>query len=89
MELNAADIQILFEAGELQEVGQLERTDVPASLADLALEIADDLLEVRLAKARVKEFIPKPFSIITQTHALAGQTAVERVSLLDTRDHEL
>ena len=34
-ELNAADIQILFEAVQLQEIGEFEGSDVAAPLADL------------------------------------------------------
>ena len=89
MELNPADIQIFFEAVDLQEVGKLERANIPASLADLPLEIADNLLEIGLVEARVEELIPEPFPIETQAHALARQAAIERVSLLDTLDHEL
>jgi hypothetical protein len=63
VELNPADIQIFFEAVDLQEVGKLESADVPASLPDLSLEVADDPLEIGFVEARVEELIPKPFSI--------------------------
>jgi hypothetical protein len=45
-------------------------------LADLALKIADDPLEIRLVKARLEQFIPESFPIKTQAHALAGQPAI-------------
>ena len=76
VELNAADIEILLEAIDLEEIGELEGADVSASLADFALEIADDALKIRLVEARVEELIPEPFSIKAQAHALAGEPAI-------------
>lgn len=87
VELNLADVQILFEAVELEEVGEFQRPNVSASFADLALEIANDSLEIVLVEARMEELIPEPFPIKTQAQALAGQTAIQRVSLLDALDH--
>ena len=89
VELNPADIEILFEAVQLQEVGELEGADISASFADLPLEIADDPLEIGLVEAGLEELIPEPFPIKAQAHALAGQPAVQRVSLLNALDHEL
>jgi hypothetical protein len=37
----------------------------------------------------VEELIKEPFPIKAQAHALAGQAAIQRVSLLDTLDHGL
>ena len=81
VELNSADIQILFEAVELQEVGKFESSDIPASLADLSLEIADDSLHIGLVEPGVEELIPEPFPINElfgnavglSSHAIRGQ----------------
>jgi len=89
VELNPTDVQILFEAVELKQVGEFERPDVSASFTDLALEVANDSLQIVLIEAGVKEFVPKSFPVKAQAHALAGQTAIQRVSLLDTLDHGL
>ena len=61
--LYPTDVQILFKAVELEEVGELQGPDIAASLPDLSLEIADDPLQIGVGKARVEEFIPKPFPI--------------------------
>ena len=76
VELNPADVQVFFEAVDLQEIGKLESSDVSASLANLPLEIPDDPLEIRFVEARLEELIPEPLPIKTQAHALAGQPAV-------------
>ena len=89
VELNLADIQILLEAVELQEIGELESSDIPASLPNLPLEVTDDFLEIGFGEAGVEELIPEPFPIKAQAHALAGEAAVERVSLWNTLDHEV
>jgi hypothetical protein len=64
-------------------------SDVPAPFADLSLEIADDPLEIGFVEARLEQFIPQPFPIKTQAHALARQAAIQRVSLLDPFPHGL
>jgi len=89
VELNPTDVQILFKAVELKQVGEFERPDVSASFTDLALEVANESLKIVLIEAGVKEFVPKSFPVKAQAHALAGQTAIQRVSLLDTLDHGL
>lgn len=89
VELHPADVQILFKAVELEEVGELQGADIAASLADLPLGIADDPLQIGFGKARVKEFIPEPFPIKEQAHALPGQAAVQRVSQVNAFEHEL
>jgi hypothetical protein len=71
VKLHSADIEVLFEAVELEEVGELERADVSASLADLPLEIADDPLEIGLVEASMEELIPEPFPVKAQAHTLA------------------
>ncbi|MFN0050593.1 MAG: hypothetical protein ACKV0T_00290 [Planctomycetales bacterium] len=83
MELNPADIQIFLESVDLEEVGSFKGPNVSSSLPDFPLEIADDFLEIRFIEAGVDELVPEPLSIKAQAHALAGQPAVGRVSLLD------
>src|SRR5690606_12294718 len=46
-------------------------------------------LEIGFVEARVEELIPEAFPVKAQAHALAGEAAVARVSLLDALDHEL
>jgi hypothetical protein len=89
VEAHPADIEVLFEAIQLEEIRELEGADVSTSLTDLALEIADDPLEIGLVEAGLEKFIPEPFAVKAQAHALAGQPAVQRVSLLNALDHEL
>jgi len=76
VELHLADIQVFFEAVDLEEVGEFEGSDVSSSFPDFPLEIADDFLEIGFIEAGVEEFIPEPFPIKVQAHALAGQPAV-------------
>jgi len=73
----------------MQEIGKLQSSDIPAAFADLALQVTNDFLEIGLVKARLEELIPEPLPVKAQAHALAGQAAIQRVSLLDTLDHEL
>ena len=79
--MNAADVEILFEAVELQEIRELERSDISASLTDFPLHIVNDFLELGFTEARLEELKPEPLPIESQAHALAGQTAIQRVSL--------
>jgi hypothetical protein len=43
-ETSAADMEIFLEAIQLEEVGELERTDISALGPDFLLEISDDTL---------------------------------------------
>jgi hypothetical protein len=85
---DAADVEVFLEAIGLKEVGEFQGTDVPATVADFALEVADDGLDVRLGEAGPEEFEPQALAIKTQAHALAGQLTVQRVSLLNALNHE-
>src|SRR5216684_3178947 len=89
VELNAADIQIFLETVELEEVGELESSDISASLADFPLEIADNSLEIGFVEPGVEELIPEPLPIKAQAQALASELAVQRVSLWDPLGHEV
>ena len=60
--------------------------DPPRPHPDLPLEIANDLLEIGLVKARRQQVIAEPFPVKAQAHALAGQVAVEGVGVLDPLD---
>ena len=44
LETNAADIEIFFEAIELEEVGEFQSADISALCTDFLLEISDDAL---------------------------------------------
>ena len=83
MQADAADVEVLLEAVQLKEVGEFKSPDVAAPLADLALEVAHDAAEVIEGITGAQEFEPGAFAIKAQAHALAGQLAVEGVSLGD------
>jgi len=55
-----ADVEVFFEAIQLEEIGELEGADVAAGVADFLLQIADDLGEVGQRKAGVEEIPPGP-----------------------------
>jgi hypothetical protein len=76
VELNPADIQIFFEAVDLQKIRKLERSHVSASLPDLPLEITDEPLEIGFVEPGMEELIPEPFPIKAQAHALPSQAAI-------------
>src|SRR6266540_273842 len=80
---HATDIQILFETVQLEQIGELESSDIAAAGADFALEISNDLLQVRLAKAGLKELVPETLPVTTQAQVLTGQSAVELMQVLD------
>jgi hypothetical protein len=69
----------------LEEIGEFQGSDVAASFPDFALKIADDATEVVEVKARAPPIKPKVFPIEAQAHALAGELAIESVSLGDLR----
>ena len=71
-----ADVEVFFEAIQLEEIGELEGADVAAAFPDLPLEIADDPLEVGFGEAGVEELKPEPFPVKAQAHALAGEPAI-------------
>jgi len=73
---NATDIEILFEAVQLQEIGELQSSDIAAPFTNLALQVTDHFLEIGLVEARVEELIPKSLPVKAQAHALVGQPAV-------------
>jgi hypothetical protein len=72
VEPNTTDIEIFFKAVQLQEIGKLQGSDIPAAFADLALQVMHDFLEIDLVKARPEELIPESFPVKAQAHALAG-----------------
>lgn len=83
MQSDAADVEILFEAVGLEEVGQLECAHVAALVADFALEVAQHLGEIFDRKSGAEEFIPEPLPVKTQREVLTGPPAIELVALLD------
>jgi len=82
---HAADLEVLLEAVELEEVGEFEGADIAAPLADLALEVSDDSAQVLQGKAGPQKFTPHPFAVVgkCQAQGLAGQLAIELMSLAD------
>ena len=81
-----ADVEVLFETIQLEEIGEFEGTDVPALGADFPLEIKDDPAQILQREARVQELIPPPLPVKSQAQSLTRQLAVELVGLLNGRD---
>ena len=80
---HAADVQVFFEAVELEEVGEFERADIPPGGADFFLEISDHLPQVLAGEAGAQELKPEAFAVKAQGEFLAGELAVELMELLD------
>jgi hypothetical protein len=88
--LAPADVDVFFEAAELEKVGKFMGADISAAFADFPLKVADDSLETGFVEVHLlEEFVPKAFPVKAQAHTLAGEAAVQRASLLDALDHEL
>ena len=64
---DTADIQILLEAIQLQEIRKFECADVSAFGAYFFLEISNHALQVLSVKAGPEELIPKPLTIEAQS----------------------
>jgi hypothetical protein len=79
----AADLEVFLEAVGLEEVGEFEGADVATLGADLALEVGDDRAEFLAGVTGAQEFEPPPFAVEAQAEGLAGELAVELVSLVD------
>ncbi len=80
-EANPADVEVLLEAIQLQEVGELEGADIAAGVADFLLQIAHDLEEVGLGEAGAVELEPEPLPVKAQAEGLAGELAISLVEL--------
>jgi len=59
---NATDIEILFD-GPMQEIGELQSSDIAAPFTNLALQVTDHFLRSASWKARVEELIPKSLPV--------------------------
>ena len=82
-----ADVEVLFEAVELEKVGEFERADVTATGTDFLLEIAHDAPELLRSEAGAQELEPEPLPIIAKGELLAGELTVEAMDVLySTRD---
>jgi len=76
-EAEAADLEVFFEAVELEEVGELEGADVTTAGADFALEVEDHRAHVLERVTSVQEVPPAALAVKTQAQALAGELEVE------------
>jgi len=79
----AADLEVFLEAVGLEEVGEFEGADVAALSADFTLEVANDGTDVVEGVAGAEGFEPHPLAVEAQAEGLAGELAVELVSLED------
>jgi hypothetical protein len=82
-ETDPSDVEVLLEAVGLEEIGELEGADVAAFLADLALEVGDDLAEVVEGEAGAEPLEPVALAVKAQREALAGELAVELMGVGD------
>jgi hypothetical protein len=82
---NPADAEVFFEAIQLEEIGEFEGADVAAGVADLLLEVADDLGQVGQGEAGAVELKPEPLPVKAQREVLTGETAIGLMELLDLR----
>jgi len=77
LQAHAPDVEVFFEAIELEQVGELEGTDIAAAFADFALQISDHPAQVLWREACPQPLIPLPFPVKAQAQALTGQLAVK------------
>jgi len=77
-----ANVEVLFEAVELEKVGEFERADVTATGTDFLLQVAHDTLELVRGEAGAQELEPEPLTIIAQGELLAGELTVEAMDVL-------
>ena len=82
VESNLANVEVFFEAVELEKVGEFECADVTATGTDFFLQIAHDTLELARCEAGAQELEPEPLTIIAQGELLAGELAVEAMDVL-------
>ena len=82
MKSDSANVEVFFEAVELEEVGEFERADVAATGTDFLLQIAHDTPELLSTEAGAQELEPESLAIIAQGELLAGELAVEVMDLL-------
>ena len=78
-----ADGEVFLEAVGLKEVGEFEGADVAATGPDLALEIGDEMTQIVEGVTGAQEFEPHALALVTEAELLAGEGAVEVVSLAD------
>jgi hypothetical protein len=79
LETDAADVEIFFEAIELEEVGEFECADISVLCPDFLLEIGDHALQVCGTEAGAEELIPEPFAIEAQAQSLISPVTVKFV----------
>jgi cellobiose-specific phosphotransferase system component IIA len=82
VESDLADVEVFFEAIELEKVGEFERADVTATGTDFLLQIAHDAPELLRSEAGAQELEPEPLTIIAKGKLLAGELAVEPMDVL-------
>src|SRR5687767_10998058 len=83
VQAHPADVQILFKAVELEQVGEFEGTDMASCGSDFLLEIAHHLPKVPAGKAGAQELKPEAFPVKAEGESLAGELAIELMKLPD------
>ena len=89
MQAEATDLEVFLEAVGLEEVGEFEGADVAALSADFTLEVANDGTDVVEGVAGAEGFEPHPLAVEAQAEGLAGELAVELVSLEELTCQEI
>jgi len=80
------EIEVFFEAVELEQIGEFERADVAAAGTDLLLEVAHDALKGVGVKSGAQELEPEPLAVVAKGEVLSGELAVEAMEVLDSGD---
>ena len=88
-ETDPADVKVLLEAVQLEQIGEFEGADVATGVADFLLEIAHHLDQVGEREASPEELEPEPFPVKTQREVLTGETAIGLVKLRQQKRHLL
>jgi len=88
VESHPANVEVFFEAVELEKVGEFERADVATAGMDFLLQIAHDAPELFRSEAGAQELEPEPLTIIAQGELLAGELAIEAMDVLYGSDDE-
>ena len=82
VESDLANVEVFFEAIELEKVEEFECADITATGTDFLLQIAHDAPEFLRSEADAQELEPEPLTIIAQGELLAGELAVETMDVL-------
>ena len=82
MDFDPVNVEVFFEAVELENVGEFERADVAVTGTNFLLQITHDTPELLRSEAAAQELKPEPLTIIAQGKLLASEVAVEVMDVL-------